>query len=383
MLKLFFKKFSDKRKIINQVKNYNDLPFHKSYRGHLVIYFISVAIISLLTPLWTEKVDIFSTLFGLSLYVPIIFLAFKGYKNIFPLLLCYGLYDQIFTAFFYNRFSYVTLTWSYLMFFFISRAWVVLNHGIKKKILPFKKTIFIPIIYISSVIIALLALYGSFLPDETETKPDLERLKTSVVNVFCNGNNKSSGGSGFLFTDDGLILTNSHVIPQDSFGLLIDKCLVILPDPSTGEPKEIYNAKPILLESFKENDVAFLSIISAFTDEKGVPYGSFPRKFTAYNEPAMCLNKKLQLGESIKIYGYPSINGGYNLTITEGVISSFLSGGNIMTSAKISKGNSGGMAVTDDGCLVGIPSASLSSEHETYGVIIPIQEIAKMLDKRQ
>jgi hypothetical protein len=161
MPSLFFRKFSDKREIVDQVKNYNDLPFYGSYRGHLVIYFIAIFIILLLTKLWIKEVNISSTVFGLSLYVPMIFLAFKGYKNIFPLLLLYGVVDKIFTAAHSNRFTAASIS-LYIMVVLILRAWVVLNHGIKKKILPFKKTIFVPIVYILFTIIALRPLSEAF-----------------------------------------------------------------------------------------------------------------------------------------------------------------------------------------------------------------------------
>jgi len=42
----------------------------------------------------------------------------------------------------------------------------------------------------------------------------------------------------------------------------------------------------------------------------------------------------------------------------------------IVTSAKISHGNSGGLAVDRRGCMIGVPSMVSSDEAESLGVII-------------
>jgi len=44
--------------------------------------------------------------------------------------------------------------------------------------------------------------------------------------------------------------------------------------------------------------------------------------------------------------------------------------GLIITSAKISYGNSGGLAVDQNGCMIGIPSMVIGDENESLGVII-------------
>jgi S1-C subfamily serine protease len=66
-----------------------------------------------------------------------------------------------------------------------------------------------------------------------------------------------------------------------------------------------------------------------------------------------------------------SISGGYALTITDGIVSSLLPDeGYIITSAKISHGNSGGLAVDENGCQIGIPAMVSSDDSESLGVII-------------
>jgi len=48
----------------------------------------------------------------------------------------------------------------------------------------------------------------------------------------------------------------------------------------------------------------------------------------------------------------------------------FLDEGLIITSAKISHGNSGGLAVDQYGCRIGIPAMVTGDENESLGVII-------------
>ncbi|MDQ3008000.1 MAG: trypsin-like peptidase domain-containing protein [bacterium] len=205
---------------------------------------------------------------------------------------------------------------------------------------------------------------------------DQEEIASSVVNILCPSTiegEKGSGGSGTILSDDGMILTNSHIIPQDDEYLNVseDGCLVILPNPSTGQPEDVYWATPIVVPGISDTyDLAFLSIYAAYFDEDEESYqGIFPRKFPAFDDTTRCTNENVKLGESVRIFGYPAISGGYSLTITEGLVSSFPGEGLIVTSAKISHGNSGGLAVDKSGCMIGVPSLVNSDESESLGVI--------------
>lgn len=205
---------------------------------------------------------------------------------------------------------------------------------------------------------------------------DQEEIASSVVNIFCPsiyGEDYSTGGSGIILTEEGIILTNSHIIPQDETDLHVDEtgCLVVLPDPSTGQPLEIYLANPIVLPGISdEYDLAYMQIYSAYYDEEAQEYkGTFPKVFPAFDDTTRCNNENVKLGEAVRIFGYPAISGGYSLTITDGVVSSFPGDGLIVTSAKISHGNSGGLAVDKYGCMLGVPSLVSSDDSETLGVI--------------
>jgi putative serine protease PepD len=218
---------------------------------------------------------------------------------------------------------------------------------------------------------------GSNLLTIEKTQKD---IASAVVNIFCEGatgadiDSQGTGGSGTIITTDGLVLTNAHIIPQGKDENLNQKsCLVVLPDPTTGGSKEIYYAKPLVIPSISdEYDLAFIQIDDVYYDEEeGKAYGVYPKEFPAYDGDKYCKNENVKLGESVRIYGYPAISGGYALTITDGVVSSLLpESGYIITSAKISHGNSGGLAVDQYGCRIGVPSMVSGDDFESMGVII-------------
>jgi len=240
------------------------------------------------------------------------------------------------------------------------------------------------IIVIIVAIVMVSAFYSEETPESTSNIPETqvvvrdtqEEIASSVVNIFCPSISSTvspSGGSGVILTDDGIVLTNSHIIPQNRTNILVDEtgCLVVLPDPISGQPSEVYLANPIVIPGISEEyDLAYMQIYDAYYDEETGEYkGTYPKKFPAFDDANRCSNEDIKLGEAVKIFGYPAISGGYSLTITDGIVSSFPGEGLIVTSAKISHGNSGGLAVDEAGCMLGVPSLVSADESESLGVI--------------
>ena len=230
---------------------------------------------------------------------------------------------------------------------------------------------------IGGLILLTLIVGVSFIVYKTAAPKDSSArdsdIASSVVNIYCEGSTDITGGSGTIITEEGLVLTNAHIIPSDAQTSNSDiQCLVILPDPEDGSPDEIYYAQPLVFPEISEKyDLAFLTIDDVFINDEGVPQGDYPKRFPAYESSRYCKNENVKLGEPVRIYGYPAISGGFALTITDGIVSSLLPAeGLIITSAKISHGNSGGLAVDQYGCRIGIPSMVSSDENESLGVII-------------
>lgn len=250
-------------------------------------------------------------------------------------------------------------------------------------------------IIVIGVVLAMISVFysedtsntSSTIPETPVVEKDTqEEITSSVVNILCPSTStardeSSSGGSGVILTEDGIILTNSHIIPQNKTNILVDEtgCLVVLPDPLTGQPSEFYLAHPIVIPGVSDDyDLAYMQIYDAYYDEDTKEYqGTYPKKFPAFDDTTRCSNEDIKLGEPVRIYGYPAISGGYSLTITDGIVSSFPGEGLIVTSAKISSGNSGGLAVDKSGCMLGVPSLVSSDESESLGIIYSMTLVHK------
>ena len=215
---------------------------------------------------------------------------------------------------------------------------------------------------------------------------------STIVNISCPKDNEKIGlnnqemwsGSGFVLYEDGVIATNAHVIPRlnDGSGDFVDVCLVEFSDSETGMIEEMYLATTLVSDDLSdEYDLALLRIIGPYVDSNGSVFGVKDRKFDVFSEPSVCEKESPKLGEKLRVYGYPLIGGGSSITITEGIVSGFPSEGLISTSAKIAHGNSGGIAVNKNGCMLGVPSQIVVGEHEVLGMIISKRAFIEFLNR--
>jgi S1-C subfamily serine protease len=169
-------------------------------------------------------------------------------------------------------------------------------------------------------------------------------------------------GSGFLISEDGKILTNSHVVANER------QLEVTLSDQTR------YKAQ--LLSRDEANDVAMLQLTS-------------PRK----RLPTLRLGDSdgLQVGQKVLAIGNPF---GLEGTLTTGVVSSLgrtIRGENdrtleglIQTDAAINPGNSGGPLLDSAGNVVGINTAILGpSGNIGIGFAMPINRAKLMLEDYQ
>ncbi len=170
-------------------------------------------------------------------------------------------------------------------------------------------------------------------------------------------------GSGFIVSEDGLILTNHHVI-QDA-----PRITVGMPDGTTFEDVEVIGHDRL-------SDLAILQI-SAADGQTFHPVG-------------LGNSDQARVGETVLAFGNPfGFQLGEDLTVTKGIISTknrtieteqavfqdFL-----QTDAAINPGNSGGPLVTIDGKAVGINTAIIPYA-QGIGFAIPINRAKDIMDQ--
>jgi serine protease Do len=165
-----------------------------------------------------------------------------------------------------------------------------------------------------------------------------------------------SYGTGFIFRDDGYILTNNHVVAG------ADKIRVAL------SPEEMYDAR--LVGADPETDLAVIKI-EPRGDLPVIPFGH---------------SDQLEIGEWVVAIGNPFPQLGLDRTVTAGVVSAkgrknlqFSEGrviyqDYIQTDASINPGNSGGPLLNLNGEAIGINAAISSPTGGSVGIgfAIPI-----------
>ncbi|OGC77556.1 MAG: hypothetical protein A2145_01070 [candidate division Zixibacteria bacterium RBG_16_40_9] len=177
-------------------------------------------------------------------------------------------------------------------------------------------------------------------------------------------------GSGFIFKEDGYVLTCNHVISRGKDGKVAEKITVKLADGSE------YRAEVIGRD--KETDVAVLKI-NAKKDLPAVELGD---------------SDDLKVGEWSAAIGNPFPQYGLDRTVTVGVISAkgrkglYFGEGEtpafqnyIQTDASINPGNSGGPLVNIRGEVIGVNAAITSPSGGNIGIgfAIPINTVKQIL----
>lgn len=186
---------------------------------------------------------------------------------------------------------------------------------------------------------------------------------SNVADFFGNISQREAAGTGFIITNDGLILTNKHVAQSGSSLSVMD---------ANGKA---YDAKVAALDP--TNDLAILKI-----DATGLPVVDLGN------------SDDLQVGQWVVAIG--NALGQLQNTVTVGVISArerqLVAGGGsgqeeqlnnlLQTDAAINAGNSGGPLVNLAGQVVGINTA-VASNAQSIGFAIPINQAKNALDSYQ
>ncbi|WP_370247211.1 FHA domain-containing protein [Nocardioides sp.] len=228
------------------------------------------------------------------------------------------------------------------------------------------------------------------------TRDELDRAKAATVLLLAETEDSFGGtvqysGSGSMITPHGLILTNAHVAAPSSPGLAEyysedeqiadpDYLLVALTgsDDAPAEPE--YRARPVAADGV--TDVAVMQIYATADGTEIEP--------DDLDLPTMPLgdSDEMSSGEDITILGFPGISESARITVTTGVVSTFIDRpdlgerSEIDTDARIAPGNSGGAAINNDAEIIGIPSAYFSSGDSPIvsGRVRPINFVRDFID---
>lgn len=186
--------------------------------------------------------------------------------------------------------------------------------------------------------------------------------QTRTTNDFFNMGTKSGVGSGVIVSEDGYILTNSHVVSDGQ----AENINVVFPNKETVEAKLLWNDPSL--------DLAVLKV-----DKKGLkPIEIGDSDSIKVGDKAIAIGNPLGLDlQSTLTSGYIS---GLDRSIT--LKSGVTMDGIIQTDAAINGGNSGGALLNAKGQLIGINTAKTSTG-EGLGFAIPINTAKAIIEKIQ
>jgi S1-C subfamily serine protease len=168
----------------------------------------------------------------------------------------------------------------------------------------------------------------------------VEKIKTAVVKIEVYGRQKekdilAGSGSGFLFSSDGYLFTNSHVVRHARV------IRVVLHDGS--------NFQAVVVGEDEDTDLAILKIPAV-----------------DFRAPLLGSAEALQVGQLVIAIGNPL---GFQHTVTAGVVSAMgrtlesqtgrMMDSMIQTDAALNPGNSGGPLINSEGEVVGVNTATI------------------------
>lgn len=198
-------------------------------------------------------------------------------------------------------------------------------------------------------------------------------VTSSGEGFFGYQRSQESAGTGVIVSDDGLVLTNRHVVPSGTSSVA-----VVLSDGT-----ELTDVKVVDRTSDDDSlDVAFLQI----GDTKG----------KTLKAAKIGDSSKMRVGDSVVAIG--NALGYFQNTVTTGIVSGYGrsiqasgSGGGdtesledlFQTDAAINQGNSGGPLVNIAGEVIGINTAVASGEAQNIGFAIPINNIKGLIESVQ
>jgi len=184
-----------------------------------------------------------------------------------------------------------------------------------------------------------------------------EILQQLTIHLYSLG---VGGGTGFVISGDGYMLTNHHVVNNAR-------------QVRVRVPKAKHSVQVEVVASDATADIALLRI----KDTKGLDLKPL----------SIVAGRTVNRGEPVAVLGFPLGDMvGSGMKLTTGVISATPEAGNqnkLVLDAKVNPGNSGGPLLDSHGAVIGIVSAKSFgfANIESYGLAIPAPEVETFLKK--
>jgi len=218
----------------------------------------------------------------------------------------------------------------------------------------FSKKMLLPILAVIVIAVAAVLLSSPFGGSFSEDTEAIQDAAYSVVLLNCYDyyDNLYGTGSGFAAFDNDIIITNHHVIQGDVY-----RMEAVREDGSTFPIESV-------IAYDEEKDFAILRA----PDHKLKPLGIGD-------------SMNLKKGEKTVAIGSPT---GFTNTVSTGIFGNYLDIGNyfqILSSASLSPGSSGGALFNDRGEVIGITSGAYTDGNDLY-YSIPIYYVQELYNNR-
>ncbi len=194
--------------------------------------------------------------------------------------------------------------------------------------------------------------------EESQMIDVIEEVLPSVVSVIG-----SSGGTGFIVSSEGLIITNKHVVLSEDF----DYKVVL--DNGVEYKVEVVSRDPF-------DDIAVLKIITS--EKLNLPIVTFgDSDVLKVGQRVISVGNALALYENTVTVGIISGEGRYVSAYNDAVSRTENLSGLIQTDAAINKGNSGGPLMNLEGEIIGMNVAV--ADANGIGFAIPVNDLKPVL----
>jgi S1-C subfamily serine protease len=191
-----------------------------------------------------------------------------------------------------------------------------------------------------------------------------QALQATVLVLVAdnNGDLYDSGSGTVLDAERGIVLTNFHVMGDTDTGELYndegEAYIAVNPSDLRGAPTIKYVAK--MIQGDPDLDLAVLRVSGLASGRNE----NLPKNLGLVSVDRGDSDELLP-GDPLAVVGFPGL-GGSTVTFTDGVVSGFLDENSdgvyewIKTDTEVNPGNSGGLAIDQQGNFIGVPTAGYS-----------------------